>query len=57
MRRLQCHWNRRKQFRSGGETLETSLASVDFKGGIDSGSLSGPLGGLNCDVRLPEMLP
>src|SRR5258707_12394999 len=57
MRRLQRRWNRRKRFRSGGEILETSLASVDLRGGIDSRSLSRPLGGLNCDVQLPEMLP
>src|SRR6266481_4965433 len=56
MRRLQRHWNRRKWFRSGGEIPETSLASVDLRGGIDYRSLSRPLGGLNCDVRLPEML-
>src|SRR5258708_23049919 len=29
--------------------------NMDSGRGIDSGSLSGPLGGLNCDVRLPEM--
>jgi len=32
MRRLQCHWNRRKWFRSGGEIPETSLANVDLRG-------------------------
>src|SRR5258708_13635499 len=57
MRRLQRRWNRRKRFRSGGGILETSFANVDLRGGIDSRSLSRPLGGLNCDVRLPEMLP
>src|SRR5260221_12091092 len=57
MRRLQCCWNRRKRFSIGGEIPGTSLANVNLRGGIDSGSLSGPLGGLNCDVRLPEMLP
>ena len=57
MRRLQRRWNREKRFRSGGEIPETSLASVDLRGGIDSRSLSRPLGGLNCDVRLPEMFP
>src|SRR5258708_1261836 len=50
------HWNRRKWFSSGGEILGTSLANVNLRGGIDSRSLSMPLGGLNCDVRLPEML-
>src|SRR5260221_2511428 len=30
MRRLQRHWNCRKQFSIGGEILETSLANVDF---------------------------
>src|SRR5258708_1367793 len=57
MRRLQCCWNRRKRFSIGGEIPGTSLANLNLRGGIDSGSLSGPLGGLNCDVRLPEMLP
>ena len=57
MRRLQRHRNRRKRFSSGGESPGTSLANVNLRGGIDSRSLSRPLGGLNCDVRLPEMLP
>src|SRR5258705_338497 len=57
MRRLQRRWNRRKRFSSGGEILGTSLASVDLRGGIDSRSLSRPPSGLNCDVRLPGMLP
>src|SRR5258708_40140419 len=57
MRGLQCCWNRRKRFSSGGEIPGTSLTNVDLRGGIDSRSLSRPLGGLNCDVRLPEMLP
>src|SRR5258705_10677384 len=55
--RFQHRWNRRKLFRSGGEIPRTSLANVDLRGGIDSRSLSRPLGGLNCDVRLPEMFP
>src|SRR5258708_37960000 len=57
MRRLQRHWNRRKRFSIGGEILGTILANVDLRGGIDSRSLSRPPSGLNCDVRLPEMLP
>ena len=32
MRRLQRRCNRRKQFRSGGKILETSLANVDLRG-------------------------
>src|SRR5260221_4046032 len=55
MRRLQRRWNRRKRFSSGGEIPGTSLANVNLRGGIDSRSLSRPLSGLNCDVRLPEM--
>jgi len=31
--------------------------NMDSGRGVDSRSLSRPLGGLNCDVRLPEMLP
>ena len=57
MRRLQHRWNREKRFSSGGEIPRSSLMNMDHKGGIDSRSLSRPLGGLNCDVRLPEMLP
>src|SRR5258708_35428469 len=57
MRRLQHCWNCRKQFSSGGESPGTSLANVNLRGGIDSRSLSRPLGGLNCDVWLPRMLP
>src|SRR5258705_12344366 len=56
MRRLQRRWNRRKQFSNDGVILRTSLSNVDLRGGIDSRSLSRPLGGLNCDVWLPEML-
>ena len=57
MRRLQRRRNRRKRFSSGGEIPGTRLANVNLRGGIDSRSLSRPLGGLNCDIRLPEMLP
>src|SRR6266436_7898269 len=57
MRRLQRRRNRRKRFSSGGESPGTSLANVNLRGGIDSRSLSRPLGGRNCDVRLPRMLP
>src|SRR5258705_1937454 len=57
MRRLQRRWNRRKRFSNDGVILRTSLSNVDLRGGIDSRSLSRPLGGLNCDVLLTEMLP